>query len=140
MTDGFANIKDHPKENIITKFNKKSFEVQVLNWNKKNYKFGSNNLNKEIDPEGSYVKQTNSGLTIFLKKAKSTDHWDALEYKKPLISENASNKPDASQDPSAGLMDMMREMYQNGDPEMKKIIAESWTKARSGEGNKNFDI
>jgi calcyclin binding protein len=69
-------------------------------------------------------------LTIFLKKSKPSDYWDALEYKKPLVSDP---KPDKSADPSAGLMDMMREMYENGDPEMKKIIAESWTKARTGD-------
>ena len=25
---------------------------------------------------------------------------------------------------------MMRDMYQNGDPEMKRMIAEAWTKSR----------
>lgn len=77
------------------------------------------------------MKQTKSGLTVFLKKAKSSDFWDGMEYKKPLVSE-PSGKEDQQKDPQAGLMDMMREMYQNGDPEMKKIIAESWTKSREG--------
>ena len=27
-------------------------------------------------------------------------------------------------------MEMMRDMYQNGDPEMKRMIAEAWTKSR----------
>ena len=27
-------------------------------------------------------------------------------------------------------MEMMRDMYQNGDPEMKKMIAEAWTKSQ----------
>jgi calcyclin binding protein len=132
LTDGFANIKNLAKENIITKFSKKSFEVQILDLDKKNYKFGCNNLSKEIEPDGSYVKQTNSGMTIFLKKAKSSDHWDSLEQKKSLLGE--SEKPAGlSSDPNAGLMEMMKEMYQNGDPEMKRVIAESWTKAQSGD-------
>ena len=33
-------------------------------------------------------------------------------------------------DPNESLMNMMRDMYQNCDPEMKKMIAEAWTKSR----------
>lgn len=29
-------------------------------------------------------------------------------------------------DPSAGLMDLMRDMYQSGDDNMKKVIAEAF--------------
>ena len=128
-------MKSLPKENIISKFTKKSFEVQILDLDKKNYKFGCSNLSKEIDEEGSYIKQTNSGLTIFLKKVKSSDHWDSLDQKKSLLGES-KEKPDSSADPNANLMEMMKEMYQNGDPEMKRIIAESWTKAQNGESGK----
>jgi calcyclin binding protein len=138
LTDGFSKAKELPKESIISKFNKKSFEIQILNLEKKNFKFACANLSKEIDPETSYVKATNSGLTIFLKKAQSSDHWDTLEYKKPIIGDKSEKKP-KDKDPNAGLMDMMKEMYQNGDPEMKRIIAESFSKAQSGETNKKMD-
>ena len=33
------------------------------------------------------------------------------------------------EDPSSSLMGMMKEMYENGDDQTKKMIAESWTKA-----------
>jgi calcyclin binding protein len=32
--------------------------------------------------------------------------------------------------PEAGLMDLMKKMYEEGDENMKRTIAESWTKAR----------
>ena len=35
-----------------------------------------------------------------------------------------------NKDPNQSLMEMMRDMYQNGDPEMKRMIAEAWTKSR----------
>ena len=77
-------------------------------------------------------------MTIFLKKSKASDHWDCLEYKKPIVSDpNERKAPTNEKDPNAGLMDMMKEMYQNGDPEMKKIIAESFSKSQSGEGQGN---
>ncbi len=138
MTDGFANLKEHPKEKILTTFKKNSFAVGILNWNKNNFKFAGNNLCHEIDPEGSYVKQTSSGLVVYLKKVKTSDHWDNLEKKKSITGDS-EDKKEPSKDPNQGLMDMMREMYQNGDPEMKRIIAESWTKSKSGE-NKGMDI
>ena len=39
-------------------------------------------------------------------------------------------KPDASKDPSAGLMDMMKKMYEEGDDEMKRTIAKAWTEGQ----------
>ena len=39
-------------------------------------------------------------------------------------------KPDASKDPSAGLMAMMKKMYEEGDDEMKRTIAKAWTEGQ----------
>jgi calcyclin binding protein len=36
-------------------------------------------------------------------------------------------------DPSASLMDMMKDLYDEGDENMKKIIGEAMMKSRSGE-------
>ena len=37
-------------------------------------------------------------------------------------------KKDADADPSAGLMDMMKKLYSEGDDEMKKTIAQAWVR------------
>lgn len=37
---------------------------------------------------------------------------------------------DKGGDPQESLMNMMKELYQSGDPNMKRMIAESWTKAQ----------
>lgn len=39
-------------------------------------------------------------------------------------------------DPSAGLMKMMKKMYDDGDENMKRTIAEAWTKANDKKGGK----
>ncbi|KAL8192284.1 hypothetical protein R6Q57_027951 [Mikania cordata] len=39
---------------------------------------------------------------------------------------------DKERDPMAGIMDLMKNMYEEGDDEMKKTIAKAWTDARSG--------
>ncbi|KAL0924579.1 hypothetical protein M5K25_005421 [Dendrobium thyrsiflorum] len=39
-------------------------------------------------------------------------------------------------DPMAGIMDLMKNMYDDGDDDMKRTIAKAWSDARSG---KNAD-
>lgn len=50
----------------------------------------------------------------------------------------ATNDAD-EKDPSAGLMDMMKKMYDSGNPEMKQMIAKAWSegeeKKRAGGGS-----
>lgn len=47
-------------------------------------------------------------------------------------------------DPSAGLMDMMKKMYESGNPEMKQMIAKAWSqgeeKKRAGGGGAEEDM
>jgi len=83
-----------------------------MHWKGKSHRFSCWNLNKEIIPEDSYVRQGSSGLTILLKKAK-TETWDSLNKKESMIKEPVGK--DNKEDPTAGLMDMMKQMYQNGD-------------------------
>jgi len=133
LTDGFDGIKSFSSSNIKSKFSKNSFDVCILGWKGKNYRFSCFNLSKEINPSDSYVKQTNSGLIVYLAKANSSDFWDSLEKKKGLFgNKDDDGVPalDKNKDPNQSLMEMMRDMYQNGDPEMKRMIAEAWTKSR----------
>lgn len=134
ITDGFQDLKEINKQNIQSKFTKKSFDVYIIDWKKKNYRFNCFNLCKEIKPDSSYVKATSSGLVIYLAKAAEGDYWESLEKKKGLLDkdddEDGDSKP-KDKDPNASLMEMMKDMYQNGDPEMKKMIAEAWTKSQT---------
>ena len=133
LTDGFDGIKTFNSSNIKSKFTKNTFDVCILGWKGKNYRFSCFNLSKEINPNDSYVKQTNSGLIVYLAKANSSDFWDSLEKKKGLFGnkdEDGMPALDKNKDPNQSLMEMMRDMYQNGDPEMKRMIAEAWTKSR----------
>lgn len=47
-----------------------------------------------------------------------------------LSSKKDDNNAGKEKDPGASLMEMMKELYENGDEQMKKTIAESWTKAQ----------
>ena len=139
LTDGFDGIKTFSSSNIKSKFTKTSFDVCILNWKGRNYRFSCFNLSKEINPTDSYVKQTNSGLIVYLAKANTSDFWDSLEKKKGLFGNKDEDSPalDKNKDPNQSLMEMMRDMYQNGDPEMKRMIAEAWTKSRDEQNAKH---
>ena len=54
---------------VVVEVAKTSFDVYILNWQKKNFRFSCFNLCKDIIPEDSYIKTTNRGLIIYLAKA-----------------------------------------------------------------------
>ena len=111
LTD-FQDFKTHPKEKITASFQSKSFEIKILDYKGKNYRLSINNLNKEIKASESTFKQTNNGIVLTLKKEKD-DFWDNLEKKPGLVKEKDEKAADKDKDPGAGLMDMMKEMYNN---------------------------
>jgi calcyclin binding protein len=59
------------------------------------------------------------------------DHWSELVSKKTKL------KGKGKEDPSHGIMEMMKEMYDNGDDKMKKMIGETMLKQRNGELGKD---
>lgn len=42
--------------------------------------------------------------------------------------DSAPSKPD--EDPSAGIMNLMKKMYDEGDDDMKRTIAKAWTESQ----------
>merc|ERR1712046_337516 len=64
------------------------------------------------------------------------DHWSDLKKK----GGKAAKEKTRNADPSAGIMDMMKDLYDNGDDNMRKIIGESMMKSRNGEKTDPKDI
>lgn len=46
-------------------------------------------------------------------------------------------KLDKDADPSQSIMNMMKQMYQDGDDEMKRTIAKAWTESREKKDQMN---
>lgn len=82
------------------------------------------------------MKVKSNSITLELKKAKSK-YWDDIKEKKgsalggvaPAKSKRGEEEKD-NEDPSASLMSMMKDLYDKGDDQMKRTIAESWEKAQ----------
>ena len=54
-----------------------------------------------------------------------SEHWTDLKPKQSMFGKE-DPKIDENGDPLAGMQNMMKEMYQNGDDKTKAMIAESW--------------
>jgi len=126
--DGVGNVKDR----VTVDFDKHSFDLKVLDLDGKNYRLIKDNLEKDIVPsQSSFVVKKNK-VVLKLQKVKgeySYDQWTALTGKKKRGEEEATTK----KDPMGGIMDMMKNMYEDGDENMKKIIGEAMLKSQRGE-------
>ncbi|CAD8158713.1 unnamed protein product [Paramecium pentaurelia] len=120
-----------PKENINSQFTSNSVDVKVKGYKGLNHRFSIKKTFDELKDKDCSIKVTNNSIVINLIK-KDQKNWDQLNFKEKLIDTDPS-KVD-KQDPQASLMNMMKEMYQNGDDDMKRTIAQAWSKSQTEKG------
>ncbi|XP_021763887.1 calcyclin-binding protein-like [Chenopodium quinoa] len=104
-----------------------SIEFKFHDVQGKNYQFAIPKLSKDIVPDQTKVIVKPTRIIVHLVKA-SKGKWQDLHYKEDKLKPNL----DKEKDPMVGIMDLMKNMYEEGDEEMKKTIAKAWTDARSG--------
>lgn len=95
------------KDQVHCNFTATSFDLVVSDLNGKNYRLVKDNLEKDIVPEKSKFVVKKNKVVIKLQKVKgeySFEHWANLTAKKPR------DKVADKKDPSASIMDMMRDM------------------------------
>jgi calcyclin binding protein len=108
--------------------------MRLRGYKNQNYIFSIKRLFGEILPNDSkYVLKNNSIYITLVKKENKT--WAQLPYKDDKFAKE--EKPEEKvEDPQAGIMNMMKKMYEDGDENMKRTIAEAWTKANDKKGGK----
>lgn len=117
-------------ENVECKFTKDSFDLIVRDLQGKSYRLVKDNLEKDIDPAKSKYIIKSDKVVLKLGKVKTSeyggyDYWTKLTGKK----ERAGKKDD----PQKGIMELMKDMYNEGDDNMRKVIGETFMKQRRGE-------
>ena len=120
------------RTNITTEFAVRSLDLVVRNLDGKSYRLLKNNLANDIDPAKS--KHIVKADKVILKLAKvkgeyGYDSWTNLVDKKKLGAGGSKSKDD----PSKNIMSMMKDMYDSGDDQMRKVIGETMEKQRRGE-------
>ncbi|KAL4335217.1 hypothetical protein GQ457_07G030210 [Hibiscus cannabinus] len=123
----YVSLEGVEQEKIQTEFKPKSFDVKLHDVKGKNYRCAVPKLSREIVPEKCKVVVKPTRVIIVLFKASKGD-WSDLYFKEDKLKPNL----DKEQDPMAGIMNLMKNMYEEGDEEMKRTIAKAWTDARSG--------
>lgn len=130
------SIGTHDKSKISCEFTPSSFDLIVLDYdNNTNYRLLNDNLEHDIDvSKTKYIIKPNK-IILKLGKIKgeySYDSWTQLTAKKK------KEKGKKNDNPAAGIMDLMKDMYESGDDNMKKMIGETMYKQRMGQlGNKD---
>jgi calcyclin binding protein len=124
-----------PTDQIELIWEPNSVEVLIHELEGRNYRLKVPNLFAEIS--GAVFKPRSSGFGISLTK-KEPQNWDTLEKPKKVELPKGKKKAaepaapaESGEDPSASLMNMMKEMYETGDDDMKKTINEAWSKANN---------
>lgn len=121
------------KDRVNCQFGRYSIDLTVMDHEGKNYRYVQTNLEKDIIPEQCQVLVKNNKIVLKLAKVKgkySYESWQNLVAKKKRDPVEDQKK---GADPTGGIMDMMKNLYDEGDDSMKKIIGEAMLKSRSGE-------
>ena len=120
-----AYVSAVPKENIECNFSSNTFDLIVKAYNRKNLRLKIVKLNKDIDAAKSIINIKTNSISITLKKA-TDGSWDDIKEKKSLFAtKEEDDEKNKDKDPSASLMNMLKDMYNSGDDDMKRMIAQS---------------
>jgi len=130
------NVQTVPESSVTCTYAESSFTLTVEGLDNKNYTFSINDLLKPFNTAGSKVKVKQDMVLLMLAKT-SPDKWSHVT-RAERTAEDAkaakyNNKDEAAAvgaDPTSGIMDMMKKMYDEGDDEMKRTIKKAWTESR----------
>merc|ERR1739844_246587 len=129
---GLDGAKEIEASNIMFNATPISLNFKINNLNGKNWSFEIKELANTIDHEKSYYKAKSDMVLLVLCKRDQGSKWKYLKKSEKIHAEKPAFTPDPvseGEDPSAGLMNMMKKMYSEGDDEMKRTIAKAWTES-----------
>eukprot|EP00428_Durinskia_dybowskii_P035294 CAMPEP_0170271450 /NCGR_PEP_ID=MMETSP0116_2-20130129/35673_1 /TAXON_ID=400756 /ORGANISM="Durinskia baltica, Strain CSIRO CS-38" /LENGTH=259 /DNA_ID=CAMNT_0010522649 /DNA_START=96 /DNA_END=875 /DNA_ORIENTATION=- len=124
-------VEQLPADSVTCDFTEASFDLKVMGLEGKNYRFLRTNLEKDIVPGESSVKVKKNHVVVTLQKEK--DEFGYSSWSDLCAKGKRKSKADKPSDPSAGIMDLMKDLYEDGDDNTKKLIGEAMYKARRGE-------
>jgi len=127
-------VKKIPRDQITCDFTSTSFDLIVSDLNGKNYRLYKDNLAHDIDPSTSKVVVKVDRLIIKLGKTKGEYGYDTWT---DLVDKKKKRTPGKKEDPSASIMNLMKDLYETGDDNMRKVIGETMEKQRRGELGKD---
>ena len=126
---GVANL---PPENVTCDFTEASFDLKVVGLHGHNYRFVKRNLHKDIVPAESQFQVNGNHIVITLQKVKGYTGYDSWMD----LCANGGRKSTGAEignSPQDRILAMMRDLYEDGDDNMKRVLVEAMHKALTGE-------
>lgn len=122
--------------NLVTfSATEEAFTLTVDGLGGKNYTLIAT-TSKALDP-AKCIRKIRKGRLILVLKKKETGTWSYLTESEQRAADAKAPKPskggDAA-DPQASIMDMMKNMYDSGDDDMKRMIGKAWTEGQDKKG------
>ncbi|KAG6557975.1 hypothetical protein Mapa_000154 [Marchantia paleacea] len=115
------------QDKVVADFKTNSFDLKIHDVGGKNYRCAIPKLSKAIIPESCRITVKPKRIIITLRKAEKHT-WTDIHYKEDKFKPSQNS----DKDPMAGIMDLMKNMYDEGDEETKRTIAKAWSESRSG--------
>uniref|UniRef100_A0A2I3HIZ0 Calcyclin-binding protein n=1 Tax=Nomascus leucogenys TaxID=61853 RepID=A0A2I3HIZ0_NOMLE len=125
-----TGVHQVPPENVQVHFTERSFDLLVKNLNGKIYSMIVNNLLKPISVEGSSKKVKTDTVLILCRKKVENTRRDYLTQVEKECKEKEKPSYDTETDPSEGLMNVLKKIYEDGDDDMKRTINKAWVESR----------
>lgn len=119
-----------PQEQIVVNFSESEVEVNARDISAKNYSLTIKGLLKSINPSSSSFKQKTNLLLVMMRK-KEEENWKYLTKAEMQSKEKSTPKFDQKADPQESLMNLMKQMYDEGDDDMKRTIRKAWHESQT---------
>jgi calcyclin binding protein len=126
-----------PKDQISCDFTKSSFDLVVRDLRGKSYRLFKDHLEKDIVVAKSTYKIKADKIIVKLARVKG--EYGSYDYWSQLTDSKKKEKKSSNENPSAGIMDLMKDMYEKGDEKTRKMIGETMMKQRNGELDSGMD-
>lgn len=124
------------RSRIQCQFTEHSLDLVIDGLLGKSYRLYRDNLAHDIDPDKSKIIVKADKIVVKLAKIKTEyggyDYWSELTEKK--------KKTKSSDNPQASIMQLMKDMYDSGDDNMRKVIGETMLKQQRGELGNDMDL
>ncbi|XP_053610892.1 calcyclin-binding protein [Plodia interpunctella] len=130
----FVTLKDVqtvPKEQVYCKLTERSMELHVDSLDNKDYLLVINNLLEPINVAECHWKQKTDRVVVFLAKKQQNVKWSHMTEIEKKFEDQRNNRfkaddMDKNKDPQESIMSLMKNMYETGDDEMKRMISKAW--------------
>ncbi|VDK68299.1 unnamed protein product [Litomosoides sigmodontis] len=119
-----------PHEQIAVNFTESEVEVNARDVSSKNYSLIIKGLLKTINPSHSSFKQKTNLLLIMMEKNEE-GNWKYLTKAEMQSKEKSTPKFDQKSDPQESLMGLIKQLYDDGDDDMKRTIRKAWHESQT---------